>query len=384
MAESELTMILRTKQEGANVTEEAVEDLNQLKDGLSNVEKAMAGTRTTIGGLDKDMTVMGQNVGAATDVMSALGVNIPISPLALMGDLMREGIEIAKESIEEYTTYGDTISRLASATSTSTEEMSKLWQVADDFRIQQGDLEMALKTMTNNGISPSIEGLAELSDQYLKIEDPLERSQFLLDNFGRAGQDMGRIMLEGSESIKAMADEVEDWMIITGKSEEQILAYKATQDKWGEAIDELKYKFAMGITPVVTSFMDAILGMNDDLEETEDAWWRWIPMLRAVETAFLGVKNLFESFKAPQLPATGSTTGSGRAQGGPVQAGVSYPVGERQVEYYTPTLPGTISPSPAGGGQTLIFNYSPVVSLADQAEAERVLAPYILQALRGV
>ncbi len=49
------------------------------------------GTRSTIGGLDKDIIAFDKNLGSMADAMSAFGISIPQSPMALFGQLARRG-----------------------------------------------------------------------------------------------------------------------------------------------------------------------------------------------------------------------------------------------------------------------------------------------------
>ena len=75
-------------------------DLSKVKGGLTDFEKAIAGARSTIGGLDRDLVVFGRNIGSVADAMSAFGVRIPQSPMALFGQLLRKGIDLTWESIQ--------------------------------------------------------------------------------------------------------------------------------------------------------------------------------------------------------------------------------------------------------------------------------------------
>jgi len=47
------------------------------------------------------------------------------------------------------------------------------------------------------------------------------------------------------------------------------------------------------------------------------------------------------------------TLGGGRASGGPVSPGTVYPVGERGMEYFAPSVPGTIIPNIGKGNVTV-------------------------------
>jgi hypothetical protein len=383
MAESNLDMIVRTIREGGNVTDDAIDELKEFDKGLSNIEKTMAGTRTTIGKLDESMTVMGKNVGSTTELMNGLGMNIPISAMELFGKAIKGGIEYTKYSIEIYSDYVDQISIMAAYTNTTTEEMSKLFQITDDLRIPLESVEMALKYMTQNGVAPSIEGLANLADQYNALDDPVARSQFLLESFGRAGQDMARIMELGSEAIRDNADSIEEWMIVTGKSEEAVMEYKAAQDRMEEATMRVQYQWASTVIPGWTKLMTAILDTNDEIRTSEASWMRYAGILSAVQTVVVGLKNVFQEFIIPS-PPDGAATGGGRAGGGPVFPGYEYDVGERTKERFVPSVPGYIVPGGGGGGGSVTINvYSDgIVGTTD--ELTQRLTPVIYDAMRQI
>lgn len=267
-------------------------DTKNFENAMDNVKKTVGETNSSFGSKMKD-------IGSNLDQLSKQMTGFSLAEIATVGTatkLLQEGVQFAKESISEYSSYVDQISKMSAYTSTSTEEMSKLYQITDDLRIPVGDLEMALKTMTDKGTAPSIEGIKQLSDQYLSLTDPLERARFLTENFGRAGQEMGRLMEMGGAGIQSASDEIANWMIITGESEEVVKNYLATQDAWGEALDRLKFKFALDVTPAVTKFMDAILETNNKINEADNSWWRWIPQIRAVETLFISIKSVLDSF----------------------------------------------------------------------------------------
>jgi antitoxin component HigA of HigAB toxin-antitoxin module len=74
------------------------------------------------------------------------------------------------------------------------EEASKLIQAADDVQISYETLTTALEAAIRKGVEPTIEGLGGLADQYNAIQDPIERTKFLMDNFGRSGADLAPLM----------------------------------------------------------------------------------------------------------------------------------------------------------------------------------------------
>ena len=267
-------------------------DTKKFEDSMDQVKKTVGETNNSFGSKIKE-------VGSNLDQLSKQVTGFSMAEIATVGTaakLLQEGVKFAKDSVAEYSAYVDQISIMAAYTATSTEEMSKLYQITDDLRIPLGDLEMALKTMTDKGTAPSIEGIKQLSDVYNSLNTPLEKAQFLTDNFGRAGQDMARLMEMGGDAIQSASDEISDWMIVTGESEDVVKDYLATLDSWGEAMDEVKFRFAQNVTPAVIKFMDAILKTNETVNDGNGAWYRWIPQVRAIETLFVSIKSIFDAF----------------------------------------------------------------------------------------
>ena len=80
----------------------------------------------------------------------------------------------------------------------------------------------------------------------------------------------------------------------------------------------------------------------------------------------------------------GSIYAGGKADGGDVLPNQSIRVGEREVEYLTLPMGGSVTPSSQGSNVSVVIDYHPLISLGDKAEAERVLAPMVKQALRDI
>ena len=86
---------------------------------------------------------------------------------------------------------------LGRASGMGAEETSKLIQVFDDLNVDVSVLDMALRKMSQEGITFSVDKMAEMSDAYLKLAPGAERNKYLLDAFGRSGLDMARAMDAG-------------------------------------------------------------------------------------------------------------------------------------------------------------------------------------------
>ncbi len=98
-AKQVLELEIKTTQTGDGVTKVTAE-LSEVKGGLSNFEKSIVGARSTIGGLDRDISLFGKNIGSAADALSGFGISIPQSPMALFGQVTRQVTDTLWESIQ--------------------------------------------------------------------------------------------------------------------------------------------------------------------------------------------------------------------------------------------------------------------------------------------
>ena len=190
-------------------------------------------------------------IGAA--IKGATGLDL--ATVGFAGALAYAGKQLMNVT-NETQAYNLSIIDMAKNLGISTEEASKLVQVGDDLRISQQELETMFRSALKNGIEPTREGLAKAADEYNKLGSNLEKKQYLLDNFGRAGLNIGKMFDKGSEGVKDFYDSVEDGLVVTEEaarvSEEYYAAVDELTDKW------LAFKYAVGnkVIPVITDLLD--------------------------------------------------------------------------------------------------------------------------------
>ena len=344
---------------------------------------------------------------------------------------------------KEYVEYGDEVKKLSTFTGMQADETSRMIQLADDAFVSFETLRMSAKYMSDNGIAPNIENMAKLSDEFLKIQDPLAQSQFLIDNFSRAGMDMGNIMALSGDKIREMGANIDDALIMTPEKLANIQAGKVALDNFNDSLMGMRFEAAgtlldifqklptpiknvtLGIGAMVNGgtldslaslfiimsnlgkLGPAIQGAATALKAFAVGEWAVLGPALAVAAAIAAVGYmmykaymfgvmlrdmfdkllaLFRQFPQETLNSIWRTLfGGGRASGGPVSAGTAYIVGERGPEMFVPSGSGSIVPNNrlGGSGNTVILQYSPMISLADRFELETKLGPIIRNAVRG-
>jgi hypothetical protein len=118
-------------------------------------------------------------------------------------------IKVMKELYDYTLEYGDSVRQLSMLSGTTAEDASRLIQVADDYKVSVQDITLASKQMAKDGISPTVESMALLSDQYLALSTADEKEAFLMSTFGaRGGIAFIEMMNAGGDAIRASSDAV--------------------------------------------------------------------------------------------------------------------------------------------------------------------------------
>lgn len=151
------------------------------------------------------------------------------------------------------------------------------------------------------------------------------------------------------------------WGLISGAVKIGIDAVKGVIDTvmalirgdWDEAWNSLKGTFE---------------GVWGSMQEIVSAAWTYISGI--IDNIIEGVSRAITKLKSMATFGFGGGGGPPKATGGYVRAGVTYPVGERGPEMFTPQRSGYIIPNGgSGGGNTIVVNVSSPLSTEEAAEA---------------
>jgi hypothetical protein len=186
--------------------------------------------------------------------------------IAGVSKTMKMVVNTISDITSEYIAYGDEVKKLATFTGMQADETSRMIQLADDAFVEFDTLRMAAKYMSDKGIAPNIENMAKLSDEFLKIQDPLAQSQFLIDNFSRAGMDMGNIMSIGGDKIKEMGEAINENLIMTPEKLKGIQEGKVALDNFNDSLTGMKYEIAGKLLEIFQQMpkplQDVVLGIG--------------------------------------------------------------------------------------------------------------------------
>jgi hypothetical protein len=215
--------------------------------------------------MSKDIASLYADIGAKTDGLKmkldeAKGqlTNFKGSFMELWGaiDLVKQGAQALNQfydaTVGETLAYADEVRSLSRLIGTTPEEASKLIQAGDDVKLSYQTISTALETAIRKGIEPSIEGIGDLADEYNDIQDPIAKSKFLMDTFGRAGADMAPLLEKGSVGIERLGDEAENFGLILDQDLiNKTRTYELAVDELGDSLEGMKIKIGSEAIPAL-------------------------------------------------------------------------------------------------------------------------------------
>ncbi len=165
---------------------------------------------------------------------------------------------LVKSSISSTVAYAEEVRNLSRNLDINAEESSKLLQIADDLKIEQGTLTLAFKTALKQGISPNITNLKQLAKEYQTFDTPVEKAQFAMEKFGRAGLEMQKVLELAPEAIDDMARSAEmAGLIMDDEAAQAARDYEIALDNLEDTAAGLKVQLGNFLIPVLTEAANA-------------------------------------------------------------------------------------------------------------------------------
>jgi hypothetical protein len=206
-------------------------------------------------GMDKlTGSVKGAGLSAMTSVIG----------FATLGGAVLAAGKFVTSSIKDWVAYNEEMRKLGMATGSSTEDLSRLVQAADDVGVSMEAMKTAMRMAAKNGVAPTVENLAKLSDELLKIEDETARAEAMNKIFGRGWSEVAAFVLQGGDAIRAGTAAIEDGLVVTEKSAQAARDYAMAVDGITDAWTSFRNKFASTVLPTITKALNWFSGQTED------------------------------------------------------------------------------------------------------------------------
>ena len=243
-------------------------------------------------------TSIGQYGNKINDVSKAL-TGYDMSTLASIAGV-KVLIDQYGKAIDETMEYAQQVRTLARDIGGTPQEISKLIQAADDAQVSFESLKTAMVMANKQGTDVTIEGLQKLADKYLAIQDPLQRTKFLTDTFGRSGESMGALMEKGGAGIRLAGEEAEKYGRIL---DEQAIAetedYRIAVDGLQDSLGKLKDNLALDVIPVLTDTLSVITPVVNAYNDFKDIIDKVPTVLKPLVASFDMMLNPIKAVTGP-------------------------------------------------------------------------------------
>lgn len=237
---------------------------------------------------------LNKGLGSAKQSLQGFGSEMAkqvIGTLSLTTAIYKLGKGVA-DSITDWADYADTMRLSAEMAGITTEEMSRLTQAADDFRVPMETMQRSMEMALKNGFTPTIDNLAALSDRLLAIDDPALRAAEASKIFGKSYADMMPFLLAGGEAIRDVTDGISDSLVVTAEAAQQAKEYKDALDALGDAWTGFKNKIGQFAVPAITDVINNLAGQPTELMKMQDV------VTAAAKKAFDDKKISAEEYQA--------------------------------------------------------------------------------------
>lgn len=167
---------------------------------------------------------------------------------------------VMRNSIQTTVNLASEIRNLSRMTGLAAEEASGLYQAADDVNLSSQTLTTGLRYAIDHGYRPTIENLAQMSDEYLSLESGSDRARYSMERFGsRAGPELQKLLEMGSGAILHMVDNAAlAGQVFNSEMLQSMRDYEISVDDLQDKLQGLGISFTTLVIPYVIRFIDLI------------------------------------------------------------------------------------------------------------------------------
>jgi hypothetical protein len=233
----------------------------EASDATSGVFRALTSQLGAFGGLVEELTAKNVSWGNVAQQATSMVINGVKDAIKVTGD------------------YLESVRDLSLASGQNAEQSARMLQVLDDYQLTAEDAKTATRALTKEGLAPTIDTIAKLSGEYLKLTSVEERNAFVQKNLGRAGQEWLNLLNQGPDAIMAMSDAVAAGLIPTNEAIESYEEYRLTLDEWGDTVMAAKVALGTHLLPAMTKAVGEVNNTTAAIQIMQEQGMSWLQIL---------------------------------------------------------------------------------------------------------
>ena len=166
--------------------------------------------------------------------------------------------------------YNKTIREMTQVTGLGAESISRIVQVGDDWGISIDAIRTSLAFMNKQGITPSIDNIAKLADEYVNTADKSAFAEKAVKILGRGYQTLIPLLALGGDGFRDAAAGIDESLIATDEAMKASREYEVATDDLADTMLGLKYTAGNVLIPVLSDLMQILNGNYDAALAAED------------------------------------------------------------------------------------------------------------------
>lgn len=195
----------------------------------------------------------------------------------------------------------DQMGKLAQKTGIAVESMSRLSYAAKIGDVDAGELQVALKELSNEMVKAGESGksveekLLEIAKEFERLPDGAQKSARAVEVFGRSGTAMIPFLNEGADGIRKLMKEADELGLVVGPQ------FSANADEFNDNLTRKKFAFqglflqiADRLLPVLLELQQSFLEFAKNAESREAAIAGMVELFKRLTTFGLGVAQAFQ------------------------------------------------------------------------------------------
>lgn len=211
-------------------------DSTKLQRGLSDAKARMMNFKSGLNDVAQGLTGFSLNTLAGAGAVVALG-------------------RAVQNAVKDYMSYADTVRELTRVNGASAEETSRVIQFTDDLGLSLEELNTASTMAARQGITLTTDSLARMSGEFLKLQTPAEKNAYALENFGRSGLNMIKVLEAGPDKIRELSGAVEENLILTDKQVLSARNLEIQMDTLKDTWTGMTTHLTTGLIPKLVAFL---------------------------------------------------------------------------------------------------------------------------------
>lgn len=225
-----------------------------LLNAVDNASSKINTVNKSMGGLSG----AGQKLSGAFQSLTGFSLGAA-GAIGMAGIAIGKAVDFTKKAVTETVAYNKEIREMTQVTGLGAEEISRIVQVGDDWGISINEIRTSLAFMNKQGITPSIDAIADLADEYVNTTNKSAFAEKAVKLLGRGYQTLIPLLALGGDGFRDAAAGIGDSLIATEDAIAASREYEVAADNLQDAWLGFSRTIGNAVIPALTDLMNVVI-----------------------------------------------------------------------------------------------------------------------------